>query len=255
MFAYDLNEPDILQILLQLAKQGRVRIILDDATLHHNTSKPTPEDKFADLFNKAATKGAAITRGHFGRYAHDKIFIVSNKTGAIKVLTGSTNFSVTGMYVNSNHILVFNDPAVAAKYAEVFEASWTGGVNAAAFAGSALAAAPFAFKSKLTPPTTITFSPHTSPVAGTVLQSLVDRINVESKQKGNGSVLFAVMDDSKGHRAPFFHRRSIRSVQSEGWDIRFTTSLWSADSIVPMRSSIVDRQTWRWAGKQRMETT
>ena len=198
MFAYDLNEPDILQILLQLAKQGRVRIILDDATLHHNTSKPTPEDKFADLFNKAATKGAAITRGHFGRYAHDKIFIVSNKTGAIKVLTGSTNFSVTGMYVNSNHILVFNDPAVAAKYAEVFEASWTGGVNAAAFAGSALAAAPFAFKSKLTPPTTITFSPHTSPVAGTVLQSLVDRINVESKQKGNGSVLFAVMDDSKG---------------------------------------------------------
>lgn len=198
MFAYDLNEPDILQILLQLAKQGRVRIILDDATLHHNTTKPTSEDKFTDLFNKAATKGAAIMRGHFGRYAHDKIFIVANKTGAIQVLTGSTNFSVTGMYVNSNHVLVFNDPAVAAKYAEVFEASWTGEVKAPAFASSALAATPASFKSKSTPPTTITFSPHTEPVATKVLQVLVDRINLESKQKGKGSVLFAVMDDSKG---------------------------------------------------------
>ena len=34
VFAYDLNEPDILKILLTLAAQGRVRIILDNASLH-----------------------------------------------------------------------------------------------------------------------------------------------------------------------------------------------------------------------------
>src|ERR1051326_640349 len=40
VFAYDLNEPDVIGILLTLAAQGRVRIILDNAPLHHNKSKP-----------------------------------------------------------------------------------------------------------------------------------------------------------------------------------------------------------------------
>ena len=53
-------------------------------------------------------------RGKFSRYAHDKVFIVSQQGDRReKVLTGSTNFSVTGLYVNSNHVLVFNDPKVA----------------------------------------------------------------------------------------------------------------------------------------------
>src|SRR3954449_3827953 len=34
VFAYDFNEPDIAKILLTLAEQGRVRIILDNASLH-----------------------------------------------------------------------------------------------------------------------------------------------------------------------------------------------------------------------------
>ena len=51
-----------------------------------------------------------MKRGKFGRYAHDKVFIVSNEGGPTKVMTGSTNFSVTGLYVNSNHVLIFDDP-------------------------------------------------------------------------------------------------------------------------------------------------
>ena len=35
MFAYDLNEPDLIDAVLKLAKQGRVRVILDNAALHH----------------------------------------------------------------------------------------------------------------------------------------------------------------------------------------------------------------------------
>src|SRR5262245_10709484 len=159
MFAYDLNEPDLIGILLKLAGQGRVRVILDNAALHHSAKDSKPEDEFEQLFVKAARKDAAIKRGKFGRFAHDKIFIVSNKKGAIKVLTGSTNFSVTGLYVNSNHILVFHDPTVAAKYAEVFASVWTGDVKIA-FSKTKLAAETFAIASKQTPQTEITFSPH-----------------------------------------------------------------------------------------------
>ena len=38
MFAYDLNEPDLMTAVLKLAKQGRMRVILDNASLHHSTS-------------------------------------------------------------------------------------------------------------------------------------------------------------------------------------------------------------------------
>ena len=122
MFAYDLNEPDVVSRLIKLAKRGAARVILDNAALHHNTTKPTPEDQFEKLFKAAAKAPADVLRGHFQRYSHDKIFIVSKGGKARKVMTGSTNLSVTGLYVNSNHVIVFDDPVVAGKYAEVFTA-------------------------------------------------------------------------------------------------------------------------------------
>jgi len=85
--------------------------------------------------------------------------------GAVKVLTGSTNFSVTGLYVNSNHVLVFNDPKVATKYAEVFAEAWNDGASKAKFAASQLSGQQFAFSTKLTPKTEISFAPHTEDFA------------------------------------------------------------------------------------------
>jgi phosphatidylserine/phosphatidylglycerophosphate/cardiolipin synthase-like enzyme len=43
---------------------------------------------------------------------------------AVRVLTGSTNYSLRGLYIQANNVLVFDDPAVAGKYGEVFEAYW-----------------------------------------------------------------------------------------------------------------------------------
>jgi len=81
VFAYDLNEPDVMDILLKLAKQGRVRIILDNAALHHASKPkkaakkatkatkaakpkkpkgPPPEDQFEKLFEKAAKAPAEM---------------------------------------------------------------------------------------------------------------------------------------------------------------------------------------------------
>ncbi|HXC55074.1 MAG TPA: phospholipase D-like domain-containing protein [Rhizomicrobium sp.] len=197
MFAYDLNEPDVLTILLKLAAQGRIRIILDNATLHH-ASPPKPEDQFTTQFTKAAKGKAAILRGKFQRFAHDKIFIVSTDgtpATASKVLTGSTNFSVTGLYVNSNHVLVFDDPTVAGTYAQVFNAAWTGKVQEKAFLASPLSGKSFAFGgSGGVPKMEVTFSPHKADYADQILGGIADRVTQEGKKpKADGSVLFAVM--------------------------------------------------------------
>jgi phosphatidylserine/phosphatidylglycerophosphate/cardiolipin synthase-like enzyme len=204
VFAYDLNEPDIADALLKLAAEGRVRIILDDAPLHSTKSGqktksglpkgPTWEDKFSTAFKKAAKSGAALLRGHFARYSHDKIFSVSKSAKATTILTGSTNFSVTGMYVNSNHVLIFDDPDVAATYHDLFQSIWDGKAAKAPFLKSAFAAKAFSFQSAGVPKTEINFSPHSDAYALSVLQAIADRIAAEGKKsKGDGSVLFAVM--------------------------------------------------------------
>jgi phosphatidylserine/phosphatidylglycerophosphate/cardiolipin synthase-like enzyme len=215
MFAYDLNEPDIIEILLKLAAQGRVRIILDSAALHHSKTKPKPEDQFEKLFRKAKKGKSAILRGKFSRYAHDKVFIVSNKQVARTVLTGSTNFSVTGLYVNSNHVLVFDDAKVAAKYAEVFEAVWTDKVSGPKFKKSPLSATPFSISSKTVPATDITFAPHTDTVATQGLDAIVKRVKMEGQAKaGTGSVLFAVMQMDKGTSAVYTALNTLHKNES-----------------------------------------
>jgi PLD-like domain len=193
VFAYDLNEPDLVAKLLDLANQGRIRVILDDAALHHSADKPKPEDDFQQRFTEAATGSAGILRGSFGRYAHDKIIIVSENGSATKVLTGSTNFSVTGLYVNSNHVLVFDDPAVAEEYAKVFQTAWDGEVARAAFVATDLARDTFSVDNADTPSTQITFSPHEKKVAQEILGGLVTRIQDEPTH-AHPSVLFAVME-------------------------------------------------------------
>ena len=50
VFAYDLNEPDLIGRLLELGKQGRLRIILDNASLHHDAQGSKPEDGFEKRF-------------------------------------------------------------------------------------------------------------------------------------------------------------------------------------------------------------
>jgi len=196
VFAYDLNEPDVVGILLKLARLGRIRVILDNASLHHNKAGTTPEDQFQKLFEKTAKTPASILRGKFGRYAHDKVFVVSNDVGPIKVLTGSTNFSVTGLYVNSNHVVIFNDPKVASAYSTVFNDSWNCKATMQ-FAKTAEAGKVETFSSNGTPKTDITFSPHEAKFALSNLTAMAARIAAEDKA-AKGSVLFAVMAVTQG---------------------------------------------------------
>jgi hypothetical protein len=193
VFAYDFNEPDIMKRMLALAEQGRVRMILDNASLHHNEDKPEPEDQFEAKFKEAAKGEAAIKRGKFGRFAHDKVMVVSDGAGAKKVLTGSTNFSVTGLYVNSNHVLVFGDEETAQKYADLFQQVWEENVEAKPFLASELSAERFS-PAAAAPPRTITFSPHSEEVAAGLLDGIVASVDAEGgRHDQTASVLFAVM--------------------------------------------------------------
>jgi hypothetical protein len=204
VFAYDLNEPDFITRLIALGAKGQVRVILDNAALHHAPAKPKPEDQFEALFTAQAGAGK-LKRGHFSRYAHDKVLIVSDAAGPRRVLTGSTNFSVTGLYVNANHVLVFDDPAVAKVYAEVFSEAWNDDVHTAAFAKSAWAKQPYAVGGAMTPDTSITFSPHEAAYASQILGDMVTRINAEGSVEDRiGSVLFAVMELDGGPNNPVY---------------------------------------------------
>jgi hypothetical protein len=200
-FAYDLNEPDIVKILLTLAEQGRVRIILDNASLHvakKGAKVKTPEDQFTELFQKQQKGKSAIVRGSL--YSHDKVFIVLRNGSPIQVLTGSTNFSLTGLYVNANHVLVFQDAKVAGQYDMVFEKSWQVLPNgkppskpvAAAFASTDLASQPYSSQNGFVPQMQITFSPHTTADVSKILGGMSDRIMQET-HSAKGNVLFAVM--------------------------------------------------------------
>jgi hypothetical protein len=215
VFAYDLNEPDILQVMLKLAKQGRIRIILDNSKDHHNKANSKPEDQFEKLFKKAAGKKQLMRRGHFTRYAHDKVFIVSSKGAKANspqyVLTGSTNYSVTGLYVNSNHVLIYRDAQVAALYAGIFKEAWDDNIKLSPFVKSQWSGKTFSSTAKGTPKTDFTFAPHDPNMTGKVLKTITDRVAAEGKKaKTVGSVLFAVMqvdpgkDESKRAKNPVY---------------------------------------------------
>jgi PLD-like domain len=218
VFAYDLNEPDIVKILLTLAEQGRVRIILDNSKEHVGG---TPEDQFTNLFKQRKKNPSDIVRGSFDRYSHDKVFVVLRSGSAIQVLTGSTNFSLTGLYVNANHVLVFEDANVGNHYNEVFEKSWQvlssnkspSKAAANAFSGTDVATEPYESQAGFMPKMQITFSPHAEADINNILGGIADRIEQET-HSAKGNVIFAVMQIARSGGPVCMKLGAIHATQS-----------------------------------------
>ena len=191
MFAYDLNDPGVAQRCLDLAAAGRIRIILDNATLHRTQAgKPTTEeDDFEARFNAAAVAGAELFRCRFGRYSHCKIIILKKNGTAFRVLTGSTNFAITGLCVNANHVLLFDRPNVAKYYSDVFNNVWQVG-KAGPFRTTDFSIKTKKFTTAGFPRTEINFSPHDDARAAEIL----DQITAQIQKSSTRSVLFAVME-------------------------------------------------------------
>jgi len=191
VFAYDLNEPEIVTKLIKLAQKGRVRIILDNYPNH--VEPDSWETKFESLFNQEAANKADLFRGHYQSQSHSKIFIVrKNNAGgeAVKVLTGSTNFTTNGLYINANHTIVIDDREVAQLYADVFDNSLSDELMDN-FKKSKFASQDYNFKTASVPEMTIRFSPHGKDFTTEFFKTISDRIKA-----AESDVLFAIMIDN-----------------------------------------------------------
>jgi phosphatidylserine/phosphatidylglycerophosphate/cardiolipin synthase-like enzyme len=187
VFAYDLDEPVIVNSLIELAKQNRVRIILDNSKDHCKDG--CFEQKFEQLFDTIPLDKKAIFRGRYKSLAHSKVFIQRIDGKAVKVLTGSTNFSVNGFCVNANHVIIYNNETVAQSYANVFEASF-GKDLMDKFSETDLARTDYCFNSPQPCDMTIRFSPHPQEIVEKTFNSISARILA-----AKSDVLFAIMND------------------------------------------------------------
>ncbi len=179
LFAYDLDEPDFMRGLQKLGK--RLRAFLDNAPLH--TKAGALEIDAHKMLVKSA--GASnVKQGHFHRFAHHKVMIQKKNGKPVKVLTGSANFSVRGLYVQANNILVFDDETTAGLYGAAFDQTFD---NEAKFSTSEIAEGWHDVEGAGLPKFSVCFSPHKA--ALTSLQKVGDAIN-----NASSSVIFAVME-------------------------------------------------------------
>lgn len=185
VFAYDFNETEIIPAIAAIAAHAKVRIFQDNSKTHIGDTAKEP--KAADFLTHA---GAQVKFGHFLRFAHDKIFIKREKGTATRVLTGSANFSVRGLYVQANSVLVFETPTkVPPLYAKVFDEVWNDDGSTSAFKKSASSTQWQAMtigSSKYR----FSFAPHTQPYP-------LDDVG-KSIGSATSSVLFAIMETSGG---------------------------------------------------------
>jgi len=175
VFSYDLDEPDIIRAIAAMG--ARARVIQDDSSLH--TKKGALEPEAVEAFEQA---GVAVKTGHFRRFAHDKVMIQKKSGNSVKVLTGSMNFSIRGIYVQANSVVIFDNPEIADLYEQAFEEAFT---DMEGFKSSTIASKWFDVTTKDASPLSLSFAPHKTAFT-------VDAVS-QAIESAKSSVLFAVM--------------------------------------------------------------
>jgi hypothetical protein len=194
VFAYDLDEPDIIAAICRMGKQGRLRAILDNADLHSKPDKKTgvlPVEVDAAKMIIAAAGKDKVRQGKFARYQHNKVFIKRDSAGnAQRVIFGSMNYSVRGIYVQANNVVFVDDPGTAAMFAKAFDDAFKNNVKAPPFRSDPIAQGYMvcsATPSAELPKFSLALSPHTDFKVS--LGPMSDRI-----RSATSSVFFAVME-------------------------------------------------------------
>jgi hypothetical protein len=192
VFAYDLDEPDVIAAICRMGKQGRLRAILDNAPLH---TKPGAIEIEAAKMIIAAAGQDKVRQGHFKRFQHNKVVIKRDSSGnAQRVIFGSMNFSVRGIYVQANNVIVVDDPGTAAMFAKAFDNAFENNVATGPFQKDPISKGYMvcaASASAAMPQFSLALSPHSDD--GVSLGPMADRI-----RKATSSVFFAVMAPTGG---------------------------------------------------------
>ncbi len=188
-FTYDLDEPDVIGALASLGR--RLRVYQDNSASHVSAKAVEPA-----VVGRLRAAGAEVKIGHFQRFQHNKVLILKRNGTAFRVLAGSANFSVRGLYVQANNVFVFDAPDVAALYARAFDSAWgdikhNDPASTADFKKSPIARAAFPIDAAGVPPGTVAFSPHAD--ASVSLGPAIKAVRGASS-----SVLFAVMEMKGG---------------------------------------------------------
>jgi hypothetical protein len=215
VFAYDLNDPDFIVGLKELGP--RLRLFLDNASLH---AAPTDLEVAAHKLLADSAGADHIKVGHFSRFAHDKVLIQRRGGKAIRVLSGSANFSVRGFYVQANNVFVFDDEQLAGWYAEAFNQAFD---DPSGFSAAEIASKWFEATGSDIPKTAVSFSPHKD--AAISLDRVADAI-----AGAKSSVLFSVMELGGGgrvmeelHKLPGRDLYAFGTTQSKDGDISVTS--------------------------------
>jgi PLD-like domain len=186
VFAYDLDEPDVISAICEFGRDKRLRAVLDNAKLHIGNAV---EVRSAALIKQAAGNDNVV-QGHFSRFQHNKVFIKRDASGAAqRVLFGSMNFSVRGLYVQANNVIVADDPTIAGYFAAAFDNAFANATSTAKFAKADVAQQYQPISAAATadlPKSKVALSPHTS--AAISLGPAAARV-----QAAASSVLYAVM--------------------------------------------------------------
>jgi phosphatidylserine/phosphatidylglycerophosphate/cardiolipin synthase-like enzyme len=108
---YEIKDQELISALQPFGDRAAVLIGNGGAT--RPTVAPAPQSagltvKHRDLSHTGATSPSV----------HNKFVVECGATGtiALRVLTGSTNWSTTGLCTQLNNVLVVEDPAIAARY-------------------------------------------------------------------------------------------------------------------------------------------
>lgn len=115
---YESREPDILSRLERLGE--RVRAIVDDHGPHGEAGSAE-----TITVERLRAAGAEVRRTHFSRQQHNKVLIIRRGGVPVRALAGSTNFSLRGLYVQANNVLVFEDGDVSSLFGKMFDAYWS----------------------------------------------------------------------------------------------------------------------------------
>ena len=111
---YELNDTELIGKLIALG--SRCNLILGNGAFKSNT--PPNNDENAAVRQQLAGKinlhDRIVTKGHF---AHNKFVVFCDANGKPqKVLTGSLNWTYTGLCTQANNSIIVEDPDVAADY-------------------------------------------------------------------------------------------------------------------------------------------
>jgi phosphatidylserine/phosphatidylglycerophosphate/cardiolipin synthase-like enzyme len=91
----------------------RLRLFQDDSKSHVAAGHKTSLEVDALGLLRASAGEDRVKVRHFQRFQHNKVMILRRGGAAVKVLSGSANFSVRGLYVQSNNVFVFDDAQIA----------------------------------------------------------------------------------------------------------------------------------------------